>query len=91
MYDILRKILQDHKGDVIFKCFGIWHFLIMIIIFSGIALTVLLLKNKSKETKQKFIKSTINIAFGLYILDFFLMPFAYGTIDVEKLPFHICI
>ena len=90
MYDILRKILQDHKCDVIFKCFGIWHFLIMLIIFLGIALTVLLLKNKSKETKQKAIKTTINIAFGLYILDFFLMPFAYGTIDIEKLPFHIC-
>lgn len=90
MYDILRNLLQDHKGDVIFKCFGIWHFLIMLIIFSGIALTVLLLKNKSKETKQKAIKTTINIAFGLYILDFFLMPFAYGTIDIEKLPFHIC-
>lgn len=90
MYDILRNLLHDHKSDVIFKCFGIWHFLIMLIIFSGIALTVLLLKNKSKETKQKVIKITINIAFGLYILDFFLMPFAYGTIDIEKLPFHIC-
>ena len=90
MYDALRNILQDHKGDVIFKCFGIWHILFILIIFSGIALTVLLLKNKSKETKQKAIKTTINFAFGLYILDFFLMPFAYGTIDIEKLPFHIC-
>ena len=32
----------------------------------------------------------INISFGLYILDFFLMPLAYGEIDIEKLPFHIC-
>lgn len=90
MYDILREILQDHKGDVIFKCFGIWHIIIMVIIFIGIALTILLLKNKSKETKQKTIKTTINIAFTLYMLDFFLMPFAYGEIDIEKLPFHIC-
>ena len=22
--------------------------------------------------------------------DFFLMPFAYGAIDLEKLPFHVC-
>ena len=58
MYDILRKILQDHKGDVIFKCFGIWHILIMVIIFGGIVLSILLLKNKSKETKQKAIKTS---------------------------------
>ena len=34
--------------------------------------------------------TTINIAFTLYMLDFFLMPFAYGEIDIEKLPFHAC-
>lgn len=32
----------------------------------------------------------LHIAFGLYIADFFLMPFACGRIDIEKLPFHIC-
>ena len=61
MYDILRNLLHDHKGDVIFKCFGIWHFLIMLIIFLGIALTVLLLKNKSKETKQKAMVNVLRI------------------------------
>ena len=30
------------------------------------------------------------MTFGLYILDFFLMPLAYGEIDIEKLPFHAC-
>lgn len=32
----------------------------------------------------------IGIAFGLYVADFFLMPLAYGEIDIEKLPFHAC-
>ena len=73
-----------------FNCFGIWHFLFMVLIFFVIGLIIHLLKNKSDETREKVINNSINFVFGLYILDFFLMPFAYGAIDLEKLPFHIC-
>ncbi len=90
MYNLLNELLKDKKSDIIFSCFGIWHIIYLLIIFSTIILLTILLKNKSKETKLKTINITINIAFGLYILDFFLMPFAYGEIDLEKLPFHIC-
>ena len=90
MYDLLSNILKDHKGEVIFNCFGIWHILFMLLIFGGIITTVILLKNKNQTTKDKAINLVINLVFGLYILDFFLMPLAYGSIDIEKLPFHIC-
>ena len=90
MYEILSNILKDHKGDVTFNCFGVWHILIMLFIFGSIIATVLILKNKSLEVKSKTIDVVIRIVFGLYMLDFFLMPFAYGEIDLEKLPFHIC-
>lgn len=90
MYNLLRELLSDRKGDIIFKCFGLIHILYIILTFGGIVLTIFLLKNKSDKTKQKVISLTINIVFILYILDFFLMPFAYGEIDLEKLPFHIC-
>ena len=90
MYELLSNLLQDHKGNIIFQCFGIWHLLFMGIISAGIIGLVIWLKNKSQDTKSKAINMTINCAFGLYILDFFLMPFAYGEIDLEKLPFHIC-
>ena len=49
-----------------------------------------LINNKEERIKEKIVKLSIYIAFSLYILDFFLMPFAYGKIDIEKLPFHIC-
>ena len=88
--DLLSNLLKDHKGDVIFNCFGIWHILFMLIILSGIVTIVILLKDKSNDTKDKAINLVINLVFGLYILDFFLMPLAYGSIDIEKLPFHIC-
>lgn len=90
MFELLSNLLKDHKGEVIFNCFGIWHILFMIIIFGSIITITLLLKNKDKSTQKKAINTTINIVFGLYILDFFLMPLAYGSIDIEKLPFHIC-
>jgi hypothetical protein len=47
-------------------------------------------KGKPGDAKDRVVRLWINIAFGLYIADFFLMPFAYGHIDMEKLPFHVC-
>lgn len=90
MYELFNELFSDKKDGVIFNCFGIWHILYMLIIFVCIIALVVLFKNKSQNVKNKAINMTINIAFGLYILDFFLMPFAYGKIDIEKLPFHIC-
>ena len=76
MYDILRNLLQDHKGDIIFKCFGIWHILIMAVIFLGIGLTIILLKNKPYEIKQKAIKISIN-----KFIEFFF-TYTYFTINL---------
>lgn len=90
MYEILHSILSDHKGGTVFTCFGVWHLLYMAAIFLGIFGTVLLLRRRSEAAKQRAICIAINIAFGLYMADFFLMPFAYGEIDLEKLPFHMC-
>lgn len=70
--------------------FGIWH-LCYIVLFSAIIIFfVIFLKNKTDIIKQKVLNGLINTAFMLYILDFFLIPFAYQEIDIEKLPFHAC-
>ena len=90
MNELLSNLLKDHKDGPIFNCFGIWHILFMIIIFGSIIVTTLLLRNKEDAIKKKAINITIRVVAGLYILDFFLMPLAYGSIDIEKLPFHIC-
>lgn len=90
MYKILHELLKDHKSDITFNCFGIWHIIYILLVTLIITFVIIKLKNKSDESKKKAIKNTINIAVGLYILDFFLMPFAYQEIDLEKLPFHIC-
>ncbi len=90
MYELLNSLLSDKKGGEMFSCFGKWHILYMLIIFGAIAFVILYLKNKSIDTKQRAMDIAIGCAFGIYIADLFLMPFAYGEIDLEKLPFHIC-
>ena len=90
MYKILSNLLSDKKGGEIFRCFGLWHFIYIALAVAIFTTLFFFLKDKDKHEKDKVMLTLINISFGLYILDFFLMPFAYEEIDIEKLPFHIC-
>jgi hypothetical protein len=90
MYSILHRLLADKKGGEIFELFGPWHFVYVGLTVLAIILVLLLRKDKNSQVKIKTANYFVNVAFGLYILDFFLMPFAYGEIDIEKLPFHGC-
>ena len=90
MYDFMRNLLEDKNDGYIFQCFDIWHISFLLIEFSAIVVLFLLFRNKSDSVKQKLVDSTISIAFGLYVADMFLMPFAFGEISIEKLPFHAC-
>jgi len=90
MYNILRELLADKTGGVAFTCFGLFHVCVIVAFVAIAALLCLYLKNKSSEKRKKIADSVIGIAFGIYIADFFLMPFAYQAINIDKLPFHIC-
>ena len=90
LFDLLQALLEDKKGNTVFTCFGIWHILYLILILGAITAAVLFLRKQDDMTRKKWIRGSANLAFGLYILDLFLMPFAYGQIDLEKLPFHAC-
>lgn len=89
MYQFIHELLKDRNDGVVFKCFGIYHFIYIVI---GIILTCYLIYiiKKNERISGKTINIVLNIAFSLYILDFFFMPLAYGEIDIEKLPFHAC-
>lgn len=90
MYPILHQILSDKPHGVLFRCFDGWH-MGYIALFMSIAFFALYsLKTRSEDDRRKTASLFLNVAFGLYIADFFLMPLAYGYIDIEKLPFHIC-
>ena len=90
MIPYLNRLLSDRTGDTVFRCFDVWHLSYIAVTAAVIAAVCLALRKSGPEAKEKVQRSFINMAFGLYVLDLFLMPFAYGEIDVEKLPFHIC-
>ena len=90
MYDLLHDFLSDKISDTVFTCFSLWHWTYILLAALAVTLTVLYLKNKDEESKHRIIRGFSCAAFVLYALDFFLMPLAYGEIDIEKLPFHAC-
>ncbi|MBR4768206.1 MAG: YwaF family protein [Lachnospiraceae bacterium] len=90
MYAVIHGILADRKGGEVFTLFSGWHFFYIALTVLTVIGTSLLIRKKSSEKKRKTAEAFGDAAFALYILDFFLMPFAYEEIDIEKLPFHIC-
>jgi len=90
MYSFLHGLLSDKKGGEIFTLFGGGHFFYIVLTLSGVAAILFFLKSRADCAKRRVTRAFINIAFGLYVADFFLMPLAYGEIDIEKLPFHAC-
>ena len=90
MYEVIHDLFADRKGDIIFRCFGVPHLIIIGAFVALIAILIVTLRKKEQKTNDKAMGILIAIPFGLYILDFFCMPFAYEMIDIEKLPFHVC-
>ncbi|MCR5769108.1 MAG: YwaF family protein [Lachnospiraceae bacterium] len=90
MYSKVHAIFADRKGDVLFTCFGVSHICYILFFIALFFIVHMATSKKSAETKTRTVNAFINIAFAMYILDFFMMPFAYGYIDIEKLPFHAC-
>ena len=89
-YEFLNKLLSNKDGGVLFTCFGLWHLIYLALVFGATVFIICKLKDKAQEIKSKALSTAVSIAFGLYMADFFLMPFAYGEIDIDKLPFHAC-
>ena len=89
MYPFLHQLLSDKKGGEIFVLFGGWHFL-YILLTLAVAATVWRACERRGGLHEKTVRFFIDLAFGMYVADLFLMPIAYGEIDIEKLPFHAC-
>ena len=90
MSEFFTKIFGTNKGSIEITLFSIWHILWIVLIL-GLSLgAYFLLRNKSEKAKTTSLNVLAYLVIGFYILDFFIMPFSQGKIDIDKLPFHIC-
>lgn len=90
MYPLIHELLSDRKGGAVFVCFGLWHWCYMLLAAASVTAAALHMRKMDGKARGHTLRRWIGLAFGLYIADFFLMPFAYEAIDMEKLPFHVC-
>lgn len=90
MYEWLHELLRDRKGGEIFRLFSGWHFFHIGLTLAVVLLVFFLIRKKEPAKRLRAAGLFSDAAFFLYMADFFLMPFAYEEIDIEKLPFHVC-
>ena len=83
LYPVLNQFLADKKGDEIFTCFSLWHWAYIIFALACIVAVILTLRGKKQETKDRVLSVLCAVPLALYMADFFLMPLAYGAIDVD--------
>lgn len=90
MNEFFKKIFGTSTGSVEITLFSIWHILWIVLILGLSFGAYFLLRKKSEKTKVTVLNILAYLTIGIYILDFFIMPFSQGKIDIDKLPFHIC-
>ena len=92
MREFFITIFSTKEGIASIELFSIWHFLYLALIIGGSIGGAFLLKNKPQSTKDFVLKLLAWLIPATYIADFLIMPLARTdfTIDVDKLPFHIC-
>lgn len=90
MYPFLQNLLEDKFEGELFAMFTLPHLFFIFLIAAVVAAVLLISRKKGIAVLERSTRFLISLAFGLYMADFFLMPFAYGVIDIDKLPFHVC-
>ncbi len=92
MREFLLKVFSTTDGNAEIALFNFWHIFYWLLIIGGSIGAAFLLKGKTQKTKEKTLRVLAWVLPSLYIADFLIMPLARTdfTIDVDKLPFHIC-
>lgn len=70
--------------------FSIAHIVYLVLIFGGIVVGWLALRNKTSQAKSKLLRFLAYALVTSYLSDFFVHEFVYGGLNTDKLPFHIC-
>ncbi len=79
---------ENSRFDI--TLFSIWHILYVVLILGAALFVALLFRTRSRSAQTALLNFLAGLPMMPYVADFFLMPLAYGSIDVDKLPFHFC-
>lgn len=90
MKEFLMKFFGDGDGTTTIELYDIWHFVYIALIIATVVLVPLILRKKKEGTTDNVQRILATAIISLYVLDFFIMPFSLGYINIDKLPFHIC-
>lgn len=92
MKDFLSNLFSGSGGSVEMHAFDGWHFGYIILIAALITGAGFALKGRSDATKKKTLNILVIVTLAFYIFDFFIQPFKSNdfTLNIDKLPFHIC-
>ncbi|MCQ2564702.1 MAG: YwaF family protein [Clostridia bacterium] len=90
--EALRNFFGWKMNNVEITVFSLWHIGYILVIGALIVLGALLLKGRTQSTKRKVLNVLAITTLCLYIFDFFVQPFMRSnfTLNIDKLPFHIC-
>lgn len=90
MRKFLIELLDDYDNLVDMTLFSVWHFLYIALIVGGCIGMAFWLNKQDERAKNKALRFIAYALVVTYIFDFFMHPFVYGELNIDKLPFHIC-
>jgi uncharacterized membrane protein YwaF len=92
MRELFFKIFADSffNTGIQITPFSIAHIVYMVLIFGGITLAWVCLRNQDAAKKEKALRFLAYALVVSYLSDFFFHDFVYGGMNKDKLPFHIC-
>lgn len=92
MKDFLINLFKGPESKITMRAFDGWHFGYIALILALIIGAMLLLKRKSEKVQKKALNILSIVTLVFYIFDFFIQPFIRNdfTLNIDKLPFHIC-
>ena len=92
MRDFFFKIFESSHFNTGIQItpFSVAHIVYMVLIFGGIILGWLCLRNQDAAKKEKALRVLAYALVFSYLSDFFFHEFVYGGLKTDKLPFHIC-
>lgn len=92
MRDFCTKLFAQSFFDtgIHLTPFSVYHIAYMVLIFGGITLLWLMLRQKSQHKQLEALRILAYLLVFSYLSDFFFHDFVYGSLNLDKLPFHLC-